>query len=574
MATLSGEVLVQAYPIAPIPTIAPDLTRSGVWSYTKSENVIVATLQDDPSLDRRMISPEPIATSVGSDSIGCFEELFEKVIVAPRSKDFGFVISQQQFAVDVWNTFRNVAETLQAISIVGDGGLIISDPFGTPLIYWPLQARGYTATIPAVGSAIIKQTATWNFGASVSGADLSVAGSRITMFSLPIDWSGGFKERISYLTEVLKSYSDAEQRRALRGSPRRGFSYQIVTTDARSAALLDSLLWGWQHLPYGIPIWPDATPLASDVVAGALSIPVDTTNKLFQAGGLCCIWQDPFTFEACSIVANGVTSNSIAIASPLVNNYAKGAKTLVFPVVLGRLKDDVSLSRYCSAGDTMDLDFDGEGSQVAPTFSGSLTQYKGFDVLEVAPNWKDNLSRGYKRSMVVLDSKTGGIQVDDKGGSPIVGTELPWFAPTHANIATLRAFLDKRKGQFAPFWMPTWDQDLVLAMDAASTDTGIRIQNVSYTRFFFPSPARRYLAFIRPGQSTIYKKVMGSVANGDGTETLTLDSAIGAALSAKTTTISFLTFCRLASDDVELFWTSSDFTEAVISTAEVPRECP
>ncbi len=222
----------------------------------------------------------------------------------------------------------------------------------------------------------------------------------------------------------------------------------------------------------------------------------------------------------------------------------------------------------------MDLDFDGEGSQVAPTFSGSWTSYKGIDVLEVQPNWRDGLSRRYKRSLVVLDSKTGTISVDDKGGSPVVGTELPWFVADRASAGTLRAFLDTRKGRLRSFWMPTWDQDLVLAMDAQAIDTGIKIRTIGYTRFFWGSPARRFLAFLRNGQTPIYRQVVSSVDNEDGTEMLGLDAAIGDLLDAKTTLVSFLTLVRLASDDVEILWTSTDLAEAVLSTAELPRETP
>src|SRR5579871_3387172 len=62
-------------------------------------------------------------------------ELFEKIIVIPRVKALGLVLSATQFSVEVWNTFHGTQQTLTAINITGTGGLVLTDPFGEPLVY-------------------------------------------------------------------------------------------------------------------------------------------------------------------------------------------------------------------------------------------------------------------------------------------------------------------------------------------------------------------------------------------------------------------------------------------------------
>src|SRR6266850_6837646 len=50
-------------------------------------------------------------------------QLFEKIILNPLTQKLGFVITDTQFAVDVWNTYRNIGQFLNSISLSGTGDL-------------------------------------------------------------------------------------------------------------------------------------------------------------------------------------------------------------------------------------------------------------------------------------------------------------------------------------------------------------------------------------------------------------------------------------------------------------------
>jgi hypothetical protein len=501
-------------------------------------------------------------------------QLFEKVIVIPRVKALGFVLSATQFPVEVWNTFRDTNQTLSSITITGTGGLTLADPYGEPLLYAALGSRIYQATVPSAGAAQISQDVAFAFVSGVPGADMQVTGSRITFFSVAPDWNEGMEESLEYLTDVLRAYSDFEQRRGLRQLPRRAMRYRALTLNARDAAGMESLIWGWQNQPYGVPWWPDAQPLLSDVAIGSFVIPVDTADRMFAAGGLVAIWVDEYTFEALDIVS--VAAHSVTVSSPTQFAWKGGPGTRVIPVFLCRLPASVDISRHSSEIDQVDLNFIGEAAQVAPAPTATPAQFKGFDVLEIPPNWeKTPLRRSYKRSMVTIDPKVGLIEVVDKGGTALVGQEFPWWLDTHPNVTAFRAFILRRFGQLVPFWIPTWDQDLVLFQDVLSSDTGIRIKSEFYSRFLFPTPARRFIAFLpMDGSGNVYGKITGAIDNGDGTENLTLEAAPGKNFGKSSTMISFLTLARLASDSVSIKWDSSEHAESILTLQETPRELP
>lgn len=523
--------------------------------------------------------PEPVISVVHSNLSGQRVEtfggqLFEKVLAIPSAKALGFVLTATQFPIEVWNTFRDSLQVLESITLSGAGGLTITDPYGEPLIFAPLGSFIYQATVPTSGAAQIDQDVVFAFLSGIPGADLHITGSRITLFSVAPDWNEGMEESLEYLTDVLRAYSDSEQRRGLRQLPRRAMKYRALTLNARDAAGMESLIWGWQNQPYGVPWWPDAQPLLSDVAIGDFVIPVDTADRQFAAGGLVVVWVDEFTFEALSITS--VAAHSLACSSPTQFAWKAGPGTRVMPMFLCRLPASIDVSRHSSEIDQVDLNFIGEAGQPAPAPTASPAQFKGFDVLEIAPNWERTpLKRSYKRSMVTIDPKVGPIEVIDKGGTALVGQEFPWWLDTHPNVTAFRAFILRRFGQLNPFWIPTWDQDLVLFQDVLSTDSGIRIKSVFYTRFLFPTPARRFIAFIPiDGSGNVYGKITASHDNGDGTENLTLEVATGKNFGKGSTMISFLTLARLASDSVAIKWSSSEHADAQLELQEVPRELP
>lgn len=499
--------------------------------------------------------------------------LFERVIVVPRVQAFQYVLSATEFPVEVWNACRNSDQILTAIVINGVGGVLLTDAYGEPLVFGALDSRIYQATIPSSGTAQINQDIVFTFASGILGADVVITGSRITVFSVAPDWSEGIVEMISYLTDVMVAYSDNEQRRALRQLPRRGLKYRASALNARNSAGMESLVWGWQNQPFGVPWWQDQTPMTADTPAGSFAVPCVTTDRQFAPGGIAVIWTDEYTYEALTI--DTVSPTGITVTSPTQYSWEAGLSTLVMPIFLGRLKSEVEVDRLWSAADTIELEFAGEAQQPAPAPSNALTQYKGFDVLELGPNWANDLKRKYTRSIVILDPKIGPISAVDKGGTAIVSQAFPWWLDGHAAVTLFRAFLIARFGQLRPFWIPTWDQDLVLALDVGPTDTGITIASEFYSRFFFPTKARRYIAFIpTDGSGNVYREILNAVDGGEGTELLTLDSPTGKSFSSTQTQISFLTLAKLASDDNEITWMTSDLAQANIEFQEVPREVP
>lgn len=203
-----------------------------------------------------------------------------------------------------------------------------------------------------------------------------------------------------------------------------------------------------------------------------------------------------------------------------------------------------------------------------------MATYKGFDVLQVAPNVAQDPKDTMDRTVDLFDRSIGKVTVYNHGPVANADHTFDWFMPTRADVDVFRAFVAARAGMAVPAWVPSWRADLMLTAAMGATDVSFTIQAIDFSKFSFPYLARCYVAFIVSGGATqIYRKVTGAVDNGNGTETLTIDSALGQAITTDTM-ISYLFLCRLGSDAVAIQWETNTSAQAQLSLVEVPLEVP
>jgi hypothetical protein len=207
------------------------------------------------------------------------------------------------------------------------------------------------------------------------------------------------------------------------------------------------------------------------------------------------------------------------------------------------------------------------------------TQYRGLDVLDLDPNAAQPNDTSYHRSTQRFDPGPGAVTVIDRSGVTTLDAKaIPFLLASRDEITDFQTWLTRRRGRLVPFWAPTWQADLVLHTQANAGSTGFVIFNTGYTRFQFASIARRDLAIFMLDHSGIYfHRVIASVEELDGTEALSIESShvLEATLTPSNCIISFLPFCRLASDDTPEFkWQTTTVLEAVMQIASLPGETP
>lgn len=200
--------------------------------------------------------------------------------------------------------------------------------------------------------------------------------------------------------------------------------------------------------------------------------------------------------------------------------------------------------------------------------------YQGFDVFEVHPNRELQEQTEVVRSLDILDSQTGAVDVEVRGDTPGTGRPFLWMLIGRAQIDQALAFLDTRRGMAVPFWAPTWQADLELDVPLAPGSTSLVVRDVGYTAEMFPHDARRHLALIEVDGTIHPRGVTAATQNPDGTETLTLSSGTPNGLPVVPSLVSFLLLYRLDSDAQVLEWEHEELANLQMRFRELPREAP
>lgn len=206
-----------------------------------------------------------------------------------------------------------------------------------------------------------------------------------------------------------------------------------------------------------------------------------------------------------------------------------------------------------------------------------MSTHLGHDVLELNYNRLGAFQEALHRKFVVLDSKMGLRTSDEQSPAPAVVRPFVWTALGDAEIATMRAFLDARKGRAVPFWLPTFQWDLKLSQDVIETQAIITIDWIRYVQQMWgTTAARRNVAVWTIGDPTMdFYRISAATDPGDyQTETLTLDPPAIRDYPAATRVVSFLKFCRLETDEVEINYPALGVAEATIQVRELPLEAP
>jgi hypothetical protein len=302
---------------------------------------------------------DPPRTARGGTMAEMFggECLFERVIMKPRVVSLGPVLTQRTLVVDIWNSFRDVAQFFTAVVITGTGTVLVVTPT-LPYRFAPLGELLQNVVYPTEGDPVIAQSIDFVFP-GIDGTTLEVTGDRLAIMSIEPNWEpDGIAEHPQiWMTDVLKAHSDSEQRVQLRTIPRTKLKFR-VTPDRLGKSLLDALLWAWQSQMQGVPFWPDAHPLVAPASPGDTVLYLDTTHREFAAGGLMMIWRSAFVYEVVNILA--LVTGGVQLSGGVVLGWAADGNSLCVPVRRGRLADVQDVTRTTSQVAELDLTFDCE----------------------------------------------------------------------------------------------------------------------------------------------------------------------------------------------------------------------
>lgn len=470
---------------------------------------------------------------------------YHRIHLIPRLLAFGDMATPQQGAVTVWNAYL-VDKPLTAITEVETEGLVLSEPVVTPGVVKPLRLLEYTLDASLDGPAILDATYTWDFEGDTT-AVLSVTGRRIIAWPFVPDWASGVLERLAWLTNILRSPTLVEQRRALRLSPRREIEARFLVDDA-DRQFFDMSIWGWGARTWALPLFHDVQLLGTAADAGEFFIACSTTDREFAADTLALLrGATPRDVEVVEV--DSVTPAGINLKRPLIQNWPSG--TRLYPARPAKLADMPQLTRITDRASWAPAVFQTEPPNDYTAAPPALL-YRGRPVFVTTPDESEDLTASMQRLLLELDNQTGVVARKDLSGRVMTAQSHRWLMHGRAERAAFRGLLYFLQGRFKSLWLPTFSDDLTLTAPAGASSTTITVANIGYSRYG-GGPGRRDIHIALRDGTTIQRRILDAVELDAQTEVLTIDAALGTTFSpTDVRRISWLALCRLEQDNIEL----------------------
>lgn len=481
------------------------------------------------------------------------DDLYYRIHIIPLNIALGNVSSSQGANVVLWNAYL-VSQTV--VSVTGlEEGITITPP-GTPPASIPytlpaLSETSWGISVAAEGPPAIDATISWNFD-NINAPTVHITGMRVTMWPFVPDWSQALTERLEWATDILTSSTGAEQRRALRISPRRYYEARFITAQT-DRSHFDMVLAGNGAGVWALPLWEQMQTLSEDAPAGSQAIACETAHREWRPGTMVVLRGadvgDVFTLE--TGIVDAVLPTGITLQRPLQQDWPAGAR--LYPARSARFSQLPTVERVTDQAITTSITFE---MAEANDWNAELpaTTYRGFAVFDARPDESQNLTNQYLRLLLTLDNTAGLPAVTDTAKTGFTAQAHRWFLVGAQELDEFKRLLYALRGRQVSVWVPTHADDMQIT--AAAANDVLVIQNIGYARFGVNRHGRRDIRIERVNslgnEVATYHRIIAAVDQG-ATERLSIDPPLADVIQpADVSRISFMALCRLDADSVAL----------------------
>lgn len=488
----------------------------------------------------------PIA---GNEQNNFFRDFYFRVHVSPLKLDLQTVASSQTRQFKVWNAWPETTAQLSDILVSNPVGIEISGQ-ATPYAMPPLQELTYDITVGTSGPPNINVEVQFDFSNVTDPLPILITGTRAVKFDIvpevPVN------ETWEWLSDLMIATDGTEQRIALRGEmPRVELNLKVKFDSSESirrfySDLASSVGRLW------IPEFQYATRTTAASASGSLQVYFDGTQTDIRAGDYVLI-QTPVT--AILVEINALNASGGTVTSPLTADIP--ANSLIMPGSPALIDNQTSIDRYAvnqAAETTLICKMIRQRSALTRTGSAvTLPTFLGSPVVDKRPLADELVKDEVSTGQVSIDNQTGLPDIISRWDYSRIGGPRTFKvnrikAPDEMDYwKTVFAYC---RGQARKFWMPTYRDDMKLAVAPSDATTTYTIEGTQYAEKIWPIITHRYIE-IETASGIHRTQITGASVTGSNTIILLTTPLPTGAGWRNVSRISYLLPVRLNDDKIE-----------------------
>ena len=495
------------------------------------------------------IAPSNRWPIVGNEQNNFFRDYYFRVHVSPLKLDLQTVASSQTRQFKVWNAWPETTAQLSDILVSNPVGIEITGqavPYAMP----PLKELTYDITVGTSGPPNISVEVQFDFSNVADPLPILITGTRAVKFDIvpevPVN------ETWEWLSDLMIATDGTEQRVALRGEmPRVELNLKVKFDSSESirrfySDLLSSVGRLW------IPEFQYATRTTAASASGSLQVYFDGTQTDIRAGDYVLI-QTPVT--AILVEIKTLNASGGLVSSALIADIP--ANSLIMPGSPALIDNQTSIDRYAvnqAAETTLICKMIRQRSTLTRTGSAvTLPTFLGSPVVDKRPLADELVKDEVSTGQVSIDNQTGLPDIISRWDYSRIGGPRTFKvnrikAPDEMDYwKTVFAYC---RGQARKFWMPTYRDDMKLAVAPSDATTTYTIEGTQYAEKIWPIITHRYIE-IETASGIHRTQITGASVTGSNTIVLLTTPLPTGAGWRSVSRISYLLPVRLNDDKVE-----------------------
>lgn len=548
------------------------LTRSKSFAFDSTVAYLTGKWLNSGSITRNSISMSTISRN-GVKWSSFIDIFYNRIWIIPPSIDLTGASTSFSTSVSIWNSYF-VSKNLSSVTASNLPGITFAPT--APKTYKALEIATYTLSLTNAVPASVNGNYLFTFS-DAEDPILKVSGILSVTYPFFHDWDKSLQERISFLTNIIEAKSGKEQRRRIRKYPRRDFQYSVLVADSpdyNRNALMRALYHNQQMFGISktwlVPIHQDARYLGYNVSSGTSTINVNTQYHDYSTNGYVFLGNKYDDYEVVRI--QSMTTSTITLQSPTTKNWTLG--TTICPM------RQCVIGQETSSGEVIVYEVENQNIVWSVLVQDNVEQrytsyvptytYKGFPVYHKKADFNNNNTVDFFNPQRRLDNQTGIFKIDSRFPTAKVRTSLKVLAGSKKEISELIGFFYYQAGKLNPCWIPSYSEDIQLVQGGTDTSNTLIMKPIGYSTYIRSFPQRKDLMFIKTDGTVFFRRITGSSLNSDGTETISIDQAMGFTFTPSDfNLICFIRFCRLDSDVLELEYVTSDIASTTLNFVDV-----
>ena len=414
----------------------------------------------------------------------------------------------------------------------------------------PLKELTYDITVGTSGPPNISVEVQFDFFNVADPLPILITGTRAVKFDIvpevPVN------ETWEWLSDLMIATDGTEQRIALRGEmPRVELNLKVRFDSSESirrfySDLASSIGRLW------IPEYQYATRTTAASASGSLQVYYDNTQTDIRAGDYVLI-QTPVA--AMLVEINALNASGGTVTSALTADIP--ANSLIMPGSPALIDNQTSIDRYAvnqAAETTLICKMIRQRSTLTRTGSAvTLPTFLGSPVVDKRPLADELVKDEVSTGQVSIDNQTGLPDIISRWDYSRIGGPRTFKvnrikAPDEMDYwKTVFAYC---RGQARKFWMPTYRDDMKLAVAPSDATTTYTIEGTQYAEKIWPIITHRYIE-IETASGIHRTQITGASVTGSNTIILLTTPLPTGAGWRNVSRISYLLPVRLNDDKVE-----------------------